>query len=167
MKHTKIENSKEFYDPLDLVEDIIIDNGWEFERDKNKNIHVEVGGEWCDYQLSYGLNEAKNMIFVSCVLDIRLAKEKITEIYVLLSKINEKLSLGHFEVWLDDGWPIYRCSIPVPQNNLTCRSQIEQISLISLKECEKFYPAFQFLAWGDKNANDSLKHLMLETQGEV
>jgi hypothetical protein len=167
MKYSKIEKTVDFYDPLDLVEDIIINNGWDFERDKNKNIHVEVGGDWCDYQLSYGLNEGKNLIFVSCVLDIRVSKEKIKETHGLLAKINEKLSLGHFEIWLDDGWPIYRCSIPVPNNTLTCRSQIEQISITTLEECEKFYPAFQFLAWGDKTASDSLKHLMLETQGEV
>ncbi len=167
MKYSKIEKKAVFYEPLDLVEDIIINNGWDFERDINKNIHVEVGGKWCDYQLSYGLNEAKNLIFISCVLDIRVPKEKISEIHRLLAKVNEKLSLGHFEVWIDDGWPIYRCSIPVPQKTLTCRSQIEQISIMTLEECEKFYPAFQFLAWGDKTASDSLKHLMLETQGEV
>ena len=92
---------------------------------------------------------------------------KSNEIYGLLAKINEKLSLGHFEVWLDDGWPIYRCSIPVPKNLVMCKGQIEQISIITLEECEKFYPAFQFLAWDNKSACDSLKHLMLETQGEV
>ena len=167
MKHSKIENSSEHYNPLDIIEDIIINNGWDFDKDKNKNIHVEVGGEWCDYQLSYGLNDAKNLIFISCVLDIRVSEEKLSEVYGLLAKINEKLSLGHFEVWLDDGWPIYRCSIPVPENTILCRGQLEQISIITLEECEKFYPAFQFLAWDNKTAGDSLKHLMLETQGEV
>lgn len=167
MKHSKIENSINLEDPLEVIEDIVIENGWEFERDQNRNIHVEVGGEWCDYQLSYGLNEAKNLIFVSCVLDIRVSNEKINDSHRLLAKINEKLGLGHFEIWLDDGWPIYRCSIPVPKNTIICRRQIEQISILTLEECDKFYPAFQFFAWGDKTASDSLKHLMLETQGEV
>lgn len=167
MKQTKFENIDSTYNPLDLVEDIIISNGWDFEKDKNKNIHVEVGGNWCDYQLSYGYNDISNLIYVSCVLDIKISKKKYKEVYSLLSKINEKLTLGHFEVWLDEGWPIYRCSIPFTPNMRLCKNQIEKISAITLEECDKFYPAFQFLAWGEKNANDSIRNLMLETKGEV
>ena len=47
------------------------------------------------------------------------------------------------------------------------QSQVEEISLIALEECERFYPAFQFLLWDNKNAKDSLENLMLYTQGEA
>ena len=167
MKYTKVQENTLNQNPLDLIEDIIIEYGWDFERDINNNIHVEVGGKWCDYQLSYGLNEEKCIIYISCVLDIKINEEKIKEVYKLLADINEKLSLGHFEVWMDDGWPIYRCSIPIPDEAKFCKLQLEKMSIITLQECEKFYPAFQFLAWGNKTAHDSLKHLMLETLGEV
>ena len=76
MKHTKVENLDIPYNPLDVIEDIIISNGWEFERDKNKNLHVEVGGNWCEYQLSFGYNEANNIIYISCALDIRISQQK-------------------------------------------------------------------------------------------
>ncbi len=167
MKHTKVENLNISYNPLDVIEDIIITNGWEFERDKNKNLHVEVGGSWCEYQLSFGYNEANNIIYISCALDIRISQKKHKEVFSLLAKINEKLTLGHFEVWLEDGWPIYRCSIPFTPNLQLCKNQIERISALTLEECDKFYPAFQFLAWGDKDANESIRNLMLETKGEV
>ena len=39
-------------------------NGWEYEIDENKNIHVQIGGNWCDYQLSYGLNDKGNIIYL-------------------------------------------------------------------------------------------------------
>ena len=167
MKFTKTQNFKTNVNPLELIEDIIINNGWDFERDINNNIHVEVGGKWCDYQLSFGYNDEKNLIYISCVLDIRISKSKRNEIYKLLAEINEKLCLGHFEVWIEDGWPIYRCSIPLSESSEFCKYQLEKMSIIALQECEKFYPAFQFMAWGKKTANESLKHLMLETQGEV
>ncbi len=167
MKYTKLQDKKSNFNPIDIIEDIIIDSGWDFERDSNNNIHVEVGGKWCDYQLSFGHNEEKSIIYISCVLDIKIQDNKIQEVYKLLAEINEKLSLGHFEVWMEDGWPIYRCSIPLPEDMKFCKIQFEKMSIITLQECERFYPAFQFLAWGEKTANDSLKHLMLETQGEV
>ena len=42
MTQIKIENSKNIYDPIDLIEDVVLANGWEYERDYNKNIHVQV-----------------------------------------------------------------------------------------------------------------------------
>ena len=51
--------------------------------------------------------------------------------------------------------------------NSLCKSQIEEISIIALEECERFYPAFQFLLWDNKSAKDSIKNLMLNTVGEA
>ena len=64
----KLNSVNTNYNPLDLVEDIIIANDWDYERDSNNNIHVEVAGEWCDYQLSYGINEDYNLLYISCLL---------------------------------------------------------------------------------------------------
>ncbi len=167
MTQIKSENYYKKHDPIDLVEDVVLENCWEYERDDNKNIHVQVGGRWCDYQLSYGLNEKESIIYVSCALDIKIINNDDYEIYKLLSNINQKLVLGHFEIWLDDGWPIFRHSILVSNDSSICKSYIKEVSLIALEECERFYPAFQFLLWDNKNANESLEKLMLYTQGQA
>ena len=102
MKSTKFENIKNHFDPLDLVEDIISRNDWDFERDKNKNIHVEVGGEWCDYQLSFGINDEYNLLYISCVLDINIPEHRLKDMYPFIASLNEKLLIGHFEIWTDE-----------------------------------------------------------------
>ena len=167
MAQIKIENIKTLEDPIDIIEELVLSNGWEYERDDNRNIHVQVGGNWCDYQLSYGLNEKENIIYLSCALDIKVSDKNSNEIYKLLSNINQKLALGHFEVWIEDGWPIFRHSILISNRKSFSKSQIEEVSFIALEECERFYPAFQFLLWDNKNANDSLDSLMLYTLGEA
>ena len=167
MAQIKIENMQKLKDPIDIIEDLVLSNGWEYERDDNRNIHVQVGGNWCDYQLSYGLNEKENIIYLSCALDIKVNDKNSNEIYKLLSNINQKLALGHFEVWVEDGWPIFRHSILISNKKLLCKTQIQEVSLIALEECERYYPAFQFLLWDNKNANDSLDSLMLYTLGEA
>ena len=167
MAQIKIENIQKLEDPIDTIEDLVLSNGWEYERDENRNIHVQVGGNWCDYQLSYGLNEKENIIYLSCALDIKVSDKNSNEIYKLLSNINQKLALGHFEVWVEDGWPIFRHSILISKKNSLCKTQIQEISLIALEECERYYPAFQFLLWDNKNANESLDRLMLYTLGEA
>ncbi len=167
MTQIKTENILLKDNALDLIEEVVLANGWEYEIDENKNIHVQIGGSWCDYQLSYGLNDKGNIIYLSCALDIKVSNTGSNEIYKLLSEINQKLAVGHFEVWNDEGWPIFRHSILIPHKTPLCKSQVEEISLIALEECERFYPAFQFLLWENKNAKDSLQDLMLYTQGEA
>ena len=167
MTETKLENLQKIYDPIDIIEEVMLANGWEYEIDDNKNIHVQIGGNWCDYQLSYGLNDKENIIYLSCALDIKVTDKNSGEIHKLLSSINQKLALGHFEVWIEDGWPIFRHSILLSNKNALCKYQIEEISLIALEECERFYPAFQFLLWDNKNAKTSLENLMLHTKGEA
>ena len=167
MAQIKTENILLENNPIDIIEEVVLANGWEYEIDENKNIHVQIGGSWCDYQLSYGLNDNGNIIYLSCALDIKVTDTNSVEIYKLLSEINQKLALGHFEVWKEDGWPIFRHSILISNKKSLCKSQVEEISLIALEECERFYPAFQFLLWENKNAKDSLKDLMLYTQGEA
>ena len=81
MSQIKVQNIQKTEDPLDMIEEVVLANGWEYDRDDNKNIHVQVGGNWCDYQLSYGLNEKGNIIYISCALDIKVSDKSSNEIY--------------------------------------------------------------------------------------
>ena len=38
---------------------------------------------------------------------------------------------------------------------------------IAITECERFYPAFQFVLWGGKTPADALEAAMLECRGEA
>ena len=167
MTQIKIENLHEIRDPIDVIEDVVLDNGWEYEKDENKNIHVQIGGSWCDYQLSYGLNDKGNIIYVSCALDIKVTDRSCNEIHKLLSNINQKLALGHFEVWMEDGWPIFRHSILISNKNSLSKSQIEEVSLVALEECERFYPAFQYVVWGGKAPAEALEAAIIDPIGEA
>ena len=167
MKIYKLKSVNTNYNPLDLIEDIIIANDWDYERDSNNNIHVEVAGEWCDYQLSYGINEEHNLLYISCVLDINIPEKRFKDISSFLFSLNERLLVGHFEILSDQTWPILKQSFPIPANQSLCKNQLEQASLLALSECEKFYPAFQIFAWDNKDVKSTLQHLMLETHGDV
>ena len=167
MKIYKLKSVNTNYNPLDLVEDIIIANGWDYERDSNNNIHVEVAGEWCDYQLSYGINEDHNLLYISCVLDINIPENRFKDVYSFLFSLNERLLVGHFEIWSDQSWPILKQSIPIPTNQSLCKNQLEQASLLALRECEKFYPAFQLAVYGDKTPKEAIQVAIAEAFGRA
>ena len=45
--------------------------------------------------------------------------------------------------------------------------QFEDLVDIAFSECERFYPAFQFVLWGGKTPEEALAAAMLETVGEA
>ena len=44
---------------------------------------------------------------------------------------------------------------------------LEDMVDIAITECERFYPAFQFVLWGGKSPADALQAAMLECVGEA
>ncbi|MGI9452435.1 MAG: YbjN domain-containing protein, partial [Geminicoccaceae bacterium] len=44
---------------------------------------------------------------------------------------------------------------------------MEDLIDIAVAECERFYPAFQFVIWGGKPPVEALTAAMLETEGEA
>ena len=81
--------------------------------------------------------------------------------------MNEKLWLGHFDLWADEGMLMFRHALIFSGGARTTVEQIEDLVEISLKECEKFYPALHFVMWGGKSPSEAIASAMLETQGEA
>ena len=46
-------------------------------------------------------------------------------------------------------------------------TQLEEMIEVSIGECERFYPAFQFVLWGGKAPDEAIEASMLETVGEA
>jgi hypothetical protein len=44
---------------------------------------------------------------------------------------------------------------------------LEDMIDIAITECERFYPAFQFVLWGGKTPAEALEAAMLECVGEA
>ena len=100
-------------------------------------------------------------------MDIRLQTKVKTEIQELLCLINEKLAIGHFEMMPEEGVPTYRYGYLLLNVKNLAIEVVEEMINISIAECEKFYPAFQFVIWGGKSAKEAASVAMLDTVGEA
>ena len=85
----------------------------------------------------------------------------------LLTLANEKLWLGHFDLWSDEDLPVFRYGMPARESALPSLEMIEDVIDISVGECERFFPAFQFVVWGGKKPADAMMAALLETEGEA
>jgi hypothetical protein len=164
---TDIELSSPPTNPIDLVEEIVLANEWAHDRTSDEEMVVEVTGRWCDYRLFFVWQEEISAMHFSCAFDMKVPKPRRVAVYELLAQVNEKLWLGHFDVASDDNSPAFRHAVLLRGAVGASVEQIEDLVDIALSECERFYPAFQLVVWGGKNAEDALTAAMIDPVGEA
>lgn len=153
--------------PLDLVEQFVTANDWAFDRRSDEELAVEVPGKWCNYSLYFAWREDMGAMHFTCAFDMKVPDVKRTAIFELLAMVNEKLWLGHFGLWEDEGVPMFRHTSLMRGGVGAAPEQVEDLVDIAVAECERFYPAFQFVIWGGKSAKDAVAASLLETVGEA
>ncbi len=153
--------------PLDLVEQVISANDWAFDRRSDSDMAAEAPGKWGDYGLYFCWSHEISVMHFSCAFDLKSPAKRRTALYELLAKANEKLWIGHFGMDEDTGMPIYRHSILLRGTPQASSESIEDLVDIALTECERFFPAFQFVLWGGKSPADALAAAMLDCVGEA
>jgi hypothetical protein len=80
--------------------------------------------------------------------------------------INEKLWLGHFDLCSEDLVPMFRHTMLMRGGNASIEP-LEDLVDIALNECERYFPAFQFVLWGGKSPREALNAAMLDPVGEA
>ena len=153
--------------PLDIFEEIAHDKNWAFDRRGNKEMAVQAPGRWCDYSLFIAWNTDMRAMHFTCAFDMRVPAEKRATVRELLALINEKLWLGHFGVWEDEGLPMFRHALPLRGVQGPSQEQLEDLVDTAIAECERFYPAFQYVIWGGRTPEDAVSAAMVDTLGEA
>lgn len=153
--------------PLDLVEQFVTANDWAFDRRSDEELAVEVPGRWCNYSLYFAWREDMGGMHFTCAFDMKVPDIKRSQIFELLAMINEKMWLGHFGLWEDEGVPMFRHTSLLRGSAGVSPEQIEDLMDIAVTECERFYPAFQFVIWGGKSAKEAVAASLLDTVGEA
>ena len=152
--------------PLDMLERTVEDNGWPFERSARDEMNLSVAGRWCDYHFCFTWRDDLQSLHVSVSFDMRVAKERRSEIVELLASINAQLWLGHFDLWTEDGAVLYRHVLIFPDSYVS-PAQCEGLLHLAVEACEHYYPAFQFVLWGGKSAQEAMAAAVLECAGQA
>ena len=103
----------------------------------------------------------------SCGFDMKVPKGRRAPVYELLALANEKLWLGHFDLSAEDNSPAFRHAILLSGVPGASAEQVEDLVDIALSECERFYPAFQFVVWGGKSPAQAIASAMIDPVGEA
>ena len=153
--------------PLDAVERIIAANDWAFERRSDAEMAAEAPGKWCDYGLYFSWSREISAMHFTCTFDLKVPAPRRGALFELLALANERLWIGHFGMDSDDGMPLFRHAMLLRGGQGASAESLEDMVDIAITECERFYPAFQFVLWGGKSPAEAMAAAMLECVGEA
>jgi hypothetical protein len=162
--HTAVPSAA---NPLDILEQIVTANDWVFDRRTDEEMAAEAPGQWCDYGLYFNWSHEISAMHFTCTFDLKVPEKRRAALYELLALANERLWIGHFGMNSEDGMPVFRHSVLLRGAPGASAESLEDMVDIAITECERFFPAFQFVLWGGKAPNDALAAAMLECVGEA
>lgn len=155
--------------PLDILEDYFDAHGWQSERNGDEEIVTAIKGSWTQYELRALWRKEDRVLQFLALPDIRVPDEKRQLVYEAFGLINEQLWLGHFEMWAASGMILFRHAAlldPTSEAGFSVE-QAETLIEAALDECERFYPVFQFVLWGDKTPQEAIEAALVDTAGEA
>ena len=153
--------------PLDVVERLAAIRDWIFDRAETDEMSVSVAGRWTDDHVAFTWIEDVEALHVACAFDLKVPERRRTEILQLVSRINEQLWVGHFDLWSSENVVMFRHSLILAGGAEPTNPQCETMLRVSVEACERYFQAFQFVMWAGKTAREALDSVLFETEGEA
>ncbi|WP_300555172.1 YbjN domain-containing protein [Maricaulis sp.] len=154
-------------DPLDAVEQAVIAEQYPYDRDESGELHISTPGAWRDHQIWFAWRPDLEALHVCASLDLKVPANRYRDVCELVARLNEKLWIGHFDVWAEDGSIVYRHAMSLPGDTPVTAAQAAVMIAAAREAGERFYPAFHFLIWGGKTPEEATTAAMFETAGEA
>src|SRR5476649_2616557 len=101
-------------DPLDVVERVLMAENLSFDRTEDGDLAFTLAGDWKDYELWFAWRPEADCLQLCLSVDVRASAPRRTAAYELLSLINQRVWLGHFEIWTDEGEVVFRHDVAPP-----------------------------------------------------
>lgn len=153
-------------DPLDVVEHVLTAENLEFDRTEDGDLAFTLAGEWKDYELWFAWRPEADCLQLCLSLGHTVAADARHPAHELVGLVNQRLWLGHFELW-DDGEIVFRHAMALTSAERPSLSQAAAMIDIAVEGADRFFPAFDFMVRGAKTPAEAMAACMFETVGEA
>lgn len=165
MKTNELTLKTDSQNPLDLMEQIVSANEWLFDRSSKNELAIDIAGCWSNYRISAVWQNEMSTLQFSCQLELKVPTLRRAQVYDLIANLNSRLWLGHFDLGPENATPTFRHTLLLRGMSGASTEQLEDLVEFAIAECERFYPAFQFVIWAGKSPEEALSSAILETVG--
>ena len=153
--------------PVDAIEEAAHGRDWAFERAGLDEIAIRLEGAWTSYDIAFAWLENDEALHLTCTFDQAVPAARMEETLRLVGEINQRLVMGHMELWMSDASVVFRHAMPLNGGMEPTMEQIEALLHQAFAACERHYQAFQFVVWAGKGAGDALDSVLFDTVGQA
>ena len=157
----------ELPNPLDRVERLAEQRHWSFDRTNPHEVTMLVDGAWSDLHVSMSWRDDVETLHVACSFDAKVPPPRRLEMARLVAMINERLLHGHFDLWAADGSLVFRNNLLLTGGAEANDAQCETLIALAVENCQRYFPAVQFVVWAGRGAEEALESSLFETMGEA
>ena len=157
--------------PLDGVEEIMLNNDWSFDRRNEDEMTVNVSANHGTYKMAFIWQEDYSALQFCCAPDIIISPNKLIEATQVINKINASLWLGHFDVRaeLNDEQAFVPCfrhtSLFRGMNDSSGVAHMEDLIDIAIHECERFHMSFELLSKATASNTKDMSLALMDVAG--
>lgn len=152
-------------DPLEAIEAVADQMELDAERIDADELHLAVPGAWRDAGVWFTWRSELATLQMGAPLDLKAPPGKVADAARLVAMVNERLWIGHFDLWSEDHAIVFRNAVVLPESGALERGQAQQLIRGVCEALDRFFPAFNFLIWGGKSPEEALEASLFETVG--
>jgi hypothetical protein len=158
---------RDIQNPLDRVERLAERQAWSIDRTNDDEVNMCVTSDWSDLHVALQWRDDLESLHLSCIFDQKVPEKNRDEVNRLLNLVNARMFHGHFDLWLNDGSIVFRNSLLLTGGAEANDAQIETIIHLGVDNCQRYFPAIQFVIWAGKSAEEAMAGSLFETMGEA
>jgi len=159
-------NSEELH-PIDIVESLAEERSWDFDRIADDQIAMAIEGAWRTYSVTLAWSAREETLRLVCAFEMAPPARRLNALYKTMALANDKCWTGAFVLWPDQKLMVYRYSLNLTGGVTAGAAQIQDMVRAAVTASERFYPAFQLVAWGGETPEKALGIAMTEAYGRA
>ncbi|MBZ4690890.1 MAG: hypothetical protein JG765_2141 [Cereibacter sp.] len=153
--------------PIDIVETLAEHNDWEFDRLTDDQIAMAVEGQWRTYSLTLAWSPQDETLRLICTFEMEPPTHRMGELYEVLNRCNDMVWTGAFTYWAEQKLMVWRYGLLLSGGQIAGAEQIDRLIGNAVMAAERFYPAFQMVAWAEHTPADAMNVAIAEAYGRA
>ena len=153
--------------PIDIVESLAEERAWDFDRIADDQIAMAIEGTWRTYSVTLAYSEREEVLRLICAFEFAPPAKRLARVYETMALANDRCWSGAFVLWPDQKLMAYRYSLNLVGGAQVGHGQVKDIVRAAVAAAERFYPAFQLVAWGGEAPGKALGIAMAEAYGRA
>ncbi len=188
-RHPPVSDERLGVHPLDFLERMFSENGWEFSRPNSDSFSTVTHADWTEYRLAFEWQRESQVLAIACAPALTIPASKRAALSRLVESVNLELWFGRFEFLSYPSKLQFRYGVPLymlegrqggedgsedgsedeeggASNTFFCHRVARLLESI-LGLCERYYPAFRYALAEEEPSSDELRLALSIPEGHA